>query len=202
MTISTYGSLTTALASWLDVNSSDISAVVSDLVTMGENRIFRELRTKDMEASLNATISSGVISVPSDFVELKYAYVDGSPTQYLQSRPSAWIYERYPIRSGSGVPAFIARDGSNFIFGPYPDGTYTVKGTYYKRLSAIQSSASALVTSYPDLYLMACLAESEPLIGRDKRLPIWESKYRMIRDSIMAEETNSRFGGPLSVRVG
>lgn len=202
MPISNYTSLTTALASWLDVSSSDISAVVSDLVTMGENRIFRELRTKDMEASLNATISSGVISLPSDFVELKYAYIDGSPTQYLESRPSAWIYERYPTRSSTGVPAFIARDGTNFIFGPYPDSNYTVKGTYYKRMAAIQSSASALVTSYPDLYLMACLAESEPLIGRDKRIPIWESKYRMMRDAIMTEDSNGRFGGPLSVRVG
>lgn len=201
--VTDYTSLKAAIASWLDVNSSDISAVVPDLVVIAERRLFREVRTRDMEASFTGTISSGVVAVPSDFVEWKHAYVDGNPTQRLESRPVSWIYERYPTRSAEGKPQFIARDASNFIFGPYPDSGYTVKGTYFRKLdSATSSTSNAIVSSMPDLYLMACLAESEPLIGRDKRIPIWESKYRMIRDNVNDDYTRGQFGGGLTVRVG
>lgn len=195
-------SLKAGIASWLDVNASDISTVISDLVVVGERRLFREVRTRDMEASFTGTISSGVIAVPTDFLEWKHAYVDGSPTQRLESRPVSWIYERYPTRSAESKPQFIARDASNFIFGPYPDSGYTVKGTYFKKLDSANSSTSnAIVSSMPDLYLMACLAESEALIGRDKRIVVWESKYRTIRDSVNEEYSKNQFGGALAVRV-
>ena len=200
--VTDYASLRSAIASLLDVAYSDISAVVPDLVVHAEKRLFREVRTRDMEASLSATIASGVIAVPADYVEMKFAYVDGTPTQYLEMRPVSWIYDRYPTRASDGKPKFIARDASNFIFGPYPDSGYTIKGTYYKRLDSVTSTTSnAIVSSMPDLYLMACLAESEPLIGRDKRIPIWESKYRMIRDEVNQEDNRSGFSGNLSVRI-
>ena len=202
MTISSYTTLSTSVAAWLDVSSSDISTVVSDLVTVAEKRIFREVRNTTMEAALSVTISSGSAAVPADFVELKYAYIDATPTQWLEMRPIAWVYERYPTRSAGGKPKFMAKDGSTFIFGPYPDSGYTVKGVYYKRLSEIQTSVNALLTNYPDLYLFACLAESEQLLGRDKRIPIWESKYRMIKDRVNAEDVASRFSSGMSVRTG
>jgi hypothetical protein len=201
MAITNYTSLSQALPAWLDVGTADLSAVISDLITNGEKRIFREVRVPEMETSLNSTISSGVISVPSDFVELKYAYIDGDPTQYVQMVSTSYIYDRYPTRGASGKPVVMARDGSNFIFGPYPDSTYTVKGTYYKRLAAIDATSSpALVTSNPDLYLYACLIESEPILGRDRRMPLWESKYRMVKELINGEADRSRFSGNMQIR--
>jgi hypothetical protein len=203
MAITNYTSLAAALPQWLDCATADISSVVSDIITNGEKRIFREVRTPEMEASLSSAISSGTISVPSDYVELKYAYIDTNPVQYVQLVPVSYIYERYPTRSADGVPVVMARDGSNFIFGPYPDSNYTVKGTYYKRLAAIDATTTpALISSNPDLYLYAALLETEPLLGRDQRLQLWEAKYRMVKEMINGEADRSRFGGNLSIRPG
>jgi hypothetical protein len=203
MAITNYTSLAAALPQWLDCATADISSVVSDIITNGEKRIFREVRTPEMEASLSSAISSGTISVPSDYVELKYAYIDTNPVQYVQLVPVSYIYERYPTRSADGVPVVMARDGSNFIFGPYPDSNYTVKGTYYKRLAAIgDTTTPALISSNPDLYLYAALLETEPLLGRDQRLQLWEAKYRMVKEMINGEADRSRFGGNLSIRPG
>lgn len=202
MAITNYTALSTAIASWLDVNTADIATVVSDLVVTAESRIMREVRTPSMEVALSSQITLGGISVPSDYVEMKYAYVDGNPTQLLMMVPAAYIYERYPTRGASGKPQVIARDGANFIFGPYPDSEYTIKGSYYAHLTLTQVGATAheLFTANPDLYLFGCLAESEPIIGRDSRIAIWEQKYQMVKNMVNGEADRSRHGGNLSIR--
>lgn len=201
MAITNYTALTSAVAAWLDVGTADIASVVSDLVMTAENRIMRELRTPDMESALSAAISSGVLTVPTGYVEMKYAYIDSSTPQYLQMVSPSYIYERYPTRSPEGIPVVMARDGSNFIFGPYPDSNYTVKGRYYTHLTAVQTTINALFTANPDLYLYACLVESEPLLGRDSRVPLWEAKYQMIKAQVNGEADKSHYSGNLAVRV-
>ena len=202
MAINNYTALATAIASWLDVGTADISSVVSDLVVNGEKRIMREVRTPAQEVALSSQITAGGISVPADYIEMKYAYVDGNPTQLLMMVPPAYIYDQYPTRSAQGIPKVIARDGANFIFGPYPDSDYTIKGAYYAHLTLTQVGATAhtLFTSNPDLYLFGCLAEAEPIIGRDARIPIWEQKYQMVKNLVNGEADRSRHGGNLSIR--
>ena len=135
MAITNYSDLSQALPAWLDVGTDSLTSTVSQLIQNAEKRIFREIRVPEMEAALSATISNGAISVPADFVELKFAYVDANPTHYLQVMSPSYIYDRYPTRGASGMPVVMARDGASFIFGPYPDSDYTIKGTYYARLS-------------------------------------------------------------------
>lgn len=203
MSLTTYAQLKTAVAAWLDVSSTDLTSTIDDLVTVGETRIFREARTRDMETALSSTITTGVIALPTSYVALKFAYIDGSPTQRLERRSAEWIYQKYPQRSAEGKPQFIAREGSNFIFGPFADSGYLVKGRYYMRLAALSGSVNALFTANPDLYLFAALAESEPLIGRDARVPLWEQKYQRILAEVNSEDRQEdASGGALQMRVG
>jgi hypothetical protein len=100
---------------------------------MAENRIFREIRCREMEQTLTSTvtISSGVVPLPAGYIDLKYAYLSNEqPRRFLKKRTASWIYERYPYRAASGRPLAIAREGTNFIFGPYADAssTYTIGG--------------------------------------------------------------------------
>jgi hypothetical protein len=200
MAVSSYASLASAIASLRDINYSDISAIADIIVDQAEKRIFREVRSLQMETALSATIAAGVLAVPSDFVELRYAYVDGSPAQYLEMVPASFIYERYPTGGESGKPVYMARDGSNFIFGPYPDNTYTIKGTYYKRPDSVRSSVTAFFTAHTDLYTYAGLLETEGYLGADNRIPLWESKYRIIKELIDRETEKARYAGPLTMR--
>ena len=39
------------------------------------------------------------------------------------------------------------------------------------------NTTNDILTSFPDLYLYSCLAESEPFIMNDERLQVWASLY-------------------------
>jgi hypothetical protein len=104
------------------------------------------------------------------------------------------------MRSADARPAFIARDVSSFIFGPYPDAAYTVKGTYFKRLSVVQTAINDLFTNYPDLYLSASLAEVFRFTRDDKMTAYWEARYADIRDKVNGEsKMENASGGPLTM---
>lgn len=203
LSISTYLELKAAITNWLDVPEASFpTGSIDDLVTVGEKRLFREVRTRDMEYAINATISAGMFALPADYVAVKYIYIDGMPTQRLERRTAEWIYNAYPTRSPEGKPLYFARESTNFIFGPYPDSGYTVKGIYYRRQTIVETIPNALFLANPDLYLFACLSEAEPLIGRDGRIELWEGKYLKILMSANSEDRNEDHSGSnLQMRV-
>lgn len=200
MSLSTYAGLQAKLVELVDDADFAASDAV-DLITLGEGRINKEVRHRYMEKALSGTIAGGVLAIPADYVALKHAYVSATPVKTLQRKTAQWIYETYPVRSGSEMPKFIASDGANFIFGPSP-GDYLIAGTYYYRFSPLSTELNDLFTNHPDLYLFACLAETEAFIGRDARIALWEAKYEKVKAAVMGEDKNERFsGGPLQVTV-
>jgi hypothetical protein len=204
MSLSTYSDLRTALTARLDVSTSDISnSNADDLFTEAEKRIYRELRIRDMETSFSSTISGGVIALPSGYVELKYAYVEGTPICPLQRKTPQWIYLNYPTRSSQGRPKFIAREGSNFIFGPYPDSGYTINGVYYTKPSTVvNTTLTGVLLTNPDLLLYATLVEAEKFLGREQRGQVWETRYTEVKNQIIREnEWENGSGSPLTITV-
>ena len=209
MSITTYAELKTAVGRWVGASddatatSLGITSTIDDLVTIAEKRILREVRSKDTETAISSVISSGVIAVPSDYVAIKYLYLNTTPAQFLEPRSPVWIYENYPYRSSEDQPKFFARETTNFIFGPYPDSTYTVKGVYYKTpATALSAGVYDLFTNNPDLYLFGCLAEAEILIGKDARIPLWEAKYKKILSDVNGLNMSAELGsGSLRMRI-
>ena len=209
MSIQTYAELKVAVARWVGgsddqtAGSLGILSSIDDLITIGESRIFREARTMDTEQEHSTALASGVLGVPSDYIASKYFYVDTTPSQIIEPRSPQWIYQNYPTRSSQGKPKFFAREGNAFIFGPFPDSTYTIRGIYWKRLSPVASVAHALFTNNPDLYLFAALAEAEILIGSDDRIALWEAKYKKILSDVNGLSQSAEYqGGPLRMRLG
>lgn len=207
MSFASYTDFGASLASWLldsdSGTSTDIGiSLVSDLITVGESRIFREVRNVDMETSFGAAITAGALALPSSYLALKTAYVDTSPQQSLERRPAEWIRLTYPQSSSSGIPQFIARYGQNFIFGPYPDSAYTVNGIYYKRPTAISGSAlNTLFVNQPDLYLFACLSQAAIVVGENAKIPLWEAQYqRILADVNGVDRAEDASGSTLQMR--
>lgn len=200
MSISTYSDLQTAVANW--TKRSDLTSIIPDLILLGEKYLFRYARTRDMEEDLNVTISSGLAAVPADYVELKTAYIDGTPIKKLTRTGLDALLTQYPLRTGSGTAKLIARNGSNFEFGPYPADGDVLKGTYYKSLTSIQSSANALFTNNPDLYLAASLAEAYDYIRNDEQKAFWIAKRDQILASVNGlDKAETYSGGPVAVQV-
>lgn len=200
MAITTYAELKTAGANWS--HRADLSNQIDDLCTLAEERIMREVRSVEMETALSVTISAGVATVPTGFLGLKNAYIDNSPTKQLSIVSPAAIYSRYPLRSAEDIPSFVAVDAGNFIFGPYPDSGYTMKGTYWKKLGPLSSGVHALFTAHPDLYLTALLVEIKDWEQSWKARDQWEKKYASIRDQINNESTNKNYSGGMVMSIG
>lgn len=200
MAIATYADLKTAVYAWCESSSSDFSGTtIDDLILLGHQRISREVRCREMEATLTGTITLGRLALPSDYVDLHYAILNNEqPTKYLDKRTAPFIYKRYPHRDVSGRPNFVAREFNNLIFGPYPDaGTkYTVYGVYYRRMTFTNTlTFNEVFRVHPDLYLAASVAEAIPFLGQDSRLQIWEAKYQTIKEALRQEVQAEGFEG-------
>jgi hypothetical protein len=195
---------------WLDV--SDLTTPQADTaITLAEKRIEKGdgtpnepgLRVREMETAFAWTITgSGTVSVPSEFLELKSAYIDTSPNKTLEKKNPEFIRSKYPYRSASGKPSFIAREGSSFIFGPYPDGEYVVKGIYYKKLPSMVSDATinGIFTAYSDIYLKGTVIECEKLLGRDRRTQTWEPDFKRQLQAANKQREQEEYSGS-SLRV-
>ena len=175
MAISTYAELQTAVANRL--RRADTSGYIADWILLAETDIFRRLRVRDMETGFSDTISSGTIALPTSYIDLKFAYINTSPVRKLQRKRAEFIYEKYPTRSSDGKPSYIAREGSTFIFGPYPDSGYTVMGVYYKNVGPISSSAHAVFTSNPDVYVYGSLLMAVRELKDEAGILRWQPLY-------------------------
>ncbi len=199
MSLSSYSDLQDAIANW--VHRTDLGTIIPDLILVAEKRIFRELRVREMETALSGTISSGVLAVPSNYLELKSAYISATPSSVLQRATVTQIYTSYPLRASASRPKYIAREGSNFIFGPYPDADYTIGGIYYAEPTSIQTSANAVFTEYPDLYLFASLSETARYLNDSDRMTAWEASYQAAFAMAMKQTNEYGSGGGLEVTV-
>lgn len=195
----TYAGLKASVADFL--HRADLTAIIPDLILLGEKRIFRKVRCRVMESTFSGTIASGVIAVPADYLQLKFAYISATPTSFLAGASASQIYAQFPTRTAEGKPTHIGREGSNFIFGPYPDSGYAVLGTYYAKPTSIQTSANALYVANPDLYLMAALCESAPYLEDDPRVQLWDEKFAVIVNDINNEAAREEgSSGGIAVR--
>jgi hypothetical protein len=199
MSITTYAELKTAVSNW--AHRSDLSAYLDDLVTAGEKWIMRKVRAPEMETALSVTINTttGLAAAPTGFLGLKYAYIDASPTQPLEVRSPQQIFNRFPSRASDSKPKWIGYDAGSFLFGPFPDSAYTIKGTYYKRQGPLSSGVYDLFSNNPDLFLFASLAELEPFLKNDKRVALWMGKRDAIAIDINGEATGIAGAGGLSM---
>lgn len=198
MALATYNDLLTQAANWL--HRSDLTSNIPDFVTLAESKINKALRVRQMETTTASTIASGVIAVPSNYIGLKDAYISStSPYGPLTRKTAEFIYDKYPYRVADKQPVYIGREGNNFIFGPYPDSNYTVTLVYYNRLAALSGTTNTVYTSYPGLWLFGTLAESAPFIKDDKRVQIWQLKFKELLEAVQDESDDEYYSGDVPV---
>lgn len=192
MALDSYDNLKTALATFADVSATQFSGAVDDIIRIAEERIWRDLRCKEMEASLSATISVSTVAIPSNFLDLKFAYyVDSGGTGYnLRRMDPQWMRANYPEGLTGGRPDYIGTEGSTFIFKPEPDvTTYVLHGMYWAKTDPVSTTAHAVFQRYPTLYLYGGLVELERILSRHDKIVVWESKYREILRQANLENT-------------
>lgn len=181
--ITSYSTLVTEVQAYLA--RGDMAAAVPGFIQNFETRFYRQPKNwgRWMESAFSQAIASSVIAVPSDWLGFKKAlYVSGSPSTRLDWVSLDQCYGLYPRGADTARPVVMARDSTNFVFGPAPDSDYTIKGVYYAKPTALRSAASDaalhyLITDLPDLCLYGALLEAEPYIKNDARIPVWRAYF-------------------------
>jgi hypothetical protein len=193
--ITDYATLVTAVGDYLA--RSDLTTFIPNFVQNTEEKLYGTLKLRAMETALSGSIASGVLAVPADYIELKYAYLTTTPVTFLERTVPELIFTKYSTRSASGRPLEIAREASNFIFGPYPDDTYTVQGIYYAKLPALSVSNTTnwFTSNAPELLLYGALLEAQPFLMNDKRIPTWQMFFDLSVERVARQEKREKGSG-------
>jgi hypothetical protein len=194
MAISTYNELLTAVENHLD--RSDLDDRIPEFVVLGEARIGREVKAKQMEQRVSTTPTSQYVSVPSDFVSLRGVRIEGTCIGWLDYVSPDAFFNNF-ASSNTNVSNKYTIFGDELIFPKTPTGD--VELWYYKKLTALASATNTLFTVNPDLYLYAALCASAPYLMADKRIGVWEGLYRQAKDSVNLAHEAGRF--PAGMRM-
>lgn len=202
MAISTYAELKTAVGNWLNRSGDTVvTDRVGEFIALFEAKVARTLRTKGMESRATATLSEQYLALPDDFLEMRAIKITSTdPVTNLDFATQDYITTVW-AGSETGTPGLYCIVGSEILFAPSPDGSYTVEMDYYK-FSALSDSTTTnwLLTAHPDLYLYGSLAQAEAYLGNDERVPMWKAQMAEALLEVQLADQNGRWSGSPLVR--
>lgn len=178
-----------------NVSVSEIPrATLEAIVSLGERRIYREVRSRHNELSYSGTTLNNTAAIPADFEANSVLHFGQGPLIPLsEEQILQMLYD-----GGRHYIQYYAEAGSSFIFAPAVGDGAPIQGRYYARLPDLSEAtiaANALYQAESDLFVYACLCESAPFFGQDKRMPLWESKYQAIKDELNQAKNRAAFSG-------
>jgi len=192
--ISTYGELKAAVANWLE--RTDLTARIPEFIALAESRINQELRTRENEKRITASISTEYFDIPSNFIEMRNFQLNTDPIQKLEY-VSPEQMDMFNPDSILGRPYSYTMHGTEFQLKPIPDATYTAAITYWYELAAFSADADTNTTlqKFPGLYLYASLIASAPFLKDDNRVSTWGSLYSGLMSDINSRDSIGRYSG-------
>lgn len=194
MSFTNYGTLKTAVASW--INRTDLTSVIPDFVTLAESSIRRDIRARDQLTDLTATLTSEAYTLPADFLEARTvkATIDNYP------RTLEYVAEAiYDTQPESAHPVFFTIAGNTLKV----QGGTEVVVNYWARYDAFYADAdtNTLLTNAPDVYLFACLVEAYDYIRDDMARDRYLERYKRAAAEFNANERKGLIAGPVRVRA-
>jgi hypothetical protein len=193
--ITNYETLGTAIGDYLA--RDDLASFAPNFVQNWKERFYRQpLNWANWMESTTSLLTTAA-TVPADFLGIKYATLTSSPP--LQRVSSQMLYATWP-RGIPGKPRMIARDGTSFVFGPEPDGEYTLTLRYFAKPRALrdpllQDGSNWLTTNAPDLCLYGALLEAESFLKNDSRIAVWRDFYTDALADYRDQWKEEEFGG-------
>ncbi|MES2958459.1 MAG: hypothetical protein V4792_09735 [Pseudomonadota bacterium] len=168
-----------------DVTVSEVSpATLTQIIALGERRIYRELRHRlNEKAFASVTVTNNLAPIPVDFESTSVLHFGGYPLTPVAEKV---IQDRLQWQWG-GDTRYFAEAGANFTFWPSVANGTAVQGRYFCRLPDLNATtlpANALFLAETDLFLYGFLSQAAPFFGQDTRIPMWEARYVGIRDAL------------------
>lgn len=176
MAITTYATLKTALETWQARSGDSVfTGEVDTFIDLAEARINRAL-IGDSRMEKNTTLttdSNGEVSLPSDFLAVRFAYWDAATDSPLDV--VSWEQlKRLNVTDSSGVPCRFAIQNTTLKLGPIKAGD--VDFNYYAKITPLDGTNTTnwLLTLAPDVYFYLSLACSYTLVENEQKAALYE----------------------------
>ena len=196
MTITTYATLKTAIADFL--NRDDITSAIPTFIALAEARANRDLRHWRMENRATATLNGQYEALPARFLAPIRLSVSSDTIYELKPISQSVLLDlRRETLNQSNRPEYYALTQGELEFYPTPDGNYTLEMVYYETIEPLSDSVATnwLLTNYPDVYLYGSLIHTAPYLSDDQRAQIWSALYQSGIDAVNNDEQAAKFGG-------
>lgn len=193
MAFSTYSDLLNRIPEWLA--RDDLTNYIPDFIRLFECAAARKLKVRPQESTTTLTPSSGVATIPSDYLGHRRVTWTGTPTREL-SYVAPPFYSAY-LDSGAGVPSVFTIEGSNLRVAPSDDTGLTFD--YFARTAALASALNWLYTNHFDAYLFGSLCEANAFNKDVDPAGLWKARRDEVFDEIAKLDFNERQG--MAVRV-
>jgi hypothetical protein len=212
-TVTNYASLTQALNDWFV--RVDLGTKVDNFIQLAENMIYNDIfarnvgcGTEEMEATFTGSTDPvlGTLPVPTGYLGLKFALIEtGGNSFELTRRNAEFIYMQYPNRQPSSTPAYIARNGQVFVFGPCPDASYAITGIYWQRTAPLSAAnpTTWMTAGIPMVLLAACCIGAATLLKDTANFQFWSAAYQSQLESyLLADRSEDVSGSSFAMTPG
>jgi hypothetical protein len=192
MALSNYNELVSTVESYLA--RTDLNIIVPTFVQLAQERITRDLRTREMLKLSTTTATNNTVELPVDFLEMREIHFQGNPPITLEYQSPDKFFRNH-VTTTSGVPYYFTIIGYEMQFAPSPNNNQTLQMLYYAKPAFISPTVSSnlYLANYSDALLYATLAEAEPYLMNDARLQIWASMYERAIANIMNNDIGKKF---------
>ena len=155
MAVTNYTDLQTTLESY--ASRSDLSSMVPVFIQLCEADLKRRLKLVNLETAATVTLTSGVGTLPTDYVGMRSIYWDDDTDNALTYVTPDYFDALRELETGD--PIYYTVTGSSLKVLPMETGSAVM--TYQAVLSSLSASntTNAVITSYPDAYLQGSLKE-------------------------------------------
>lgn len=191
MAISTYATLLAAYAEASgDVNTS--SGQVDNFIQLAEARFNRTLRHRRMETTATIDLTSGVGSLPPDYLEWRSVVYAGNPRKPLECTTLDYL-ELYNPSGISGRPDLFAITGDTIKVSRQSSDNLSM--TYYARIPALTSDAPTnwLLTYAPDTYYYGVLVEYAIMYRDQGLIAQYGEALRLALDMLKQDDRSSKW---------
>lgn len=156
MAISTYSELLTAIEDWAD--RPDLTSYIPDFVTLttamfnvGQQGI-KPIRTREMEEVAVLSPTSGVFTIPTDYLQYRRVVELASMRRELRYIAPSYAEQYYPDRP-SGQPNDFTIVGTSLY--AFPTTSNDIEMTYYQQIPnlSVSNTTNWLLTKAPHIYL-------------------------------------------------
>lgn len=195
MAITTYSELQTSVTSWLSrTNDSGLISLIPDFIMLAEAKFNRALRTRNQEASSTITTANGVCALPADFLSIRRLYINTDAKLELEYLPPEQFYVKF--QAGESGSKYYTIEGANILLADKTTTTDLIV-LYHQKIPALSVSNTTnwLLTSHPDIYLYATLAEAYDVIKNEAQAQKFTSKTYEVYSQLKDSDMNGKYSG-------